>query len=151
MAAVGMGTVFSIVRIVPDRAQYEHTVRVVGAFADAVRALPGCEAAQILRCVSSPWELIYTESWRDPEHFERHLGSPEYDLILGLVEASSEPPRVEYHLVSDTRGLEWVESLREVGSSPVEWKEPLRDPRVGLPHESAGRRPGRRVTRIHPR
>lgn len=104
--------VLSIVRIVPSRSQYEDTLRVVSAFADSVRPLPGCEAVQVLSCVGSLSELIYMESWRDRAHFECHVASPQYGLILQLIEASSEPPRVEYHLVSETRGLEWLEPSR---------------------------------------
>ena len=116
--------VLSIVRIVPRRNEYEHTLRVLGAFADSVRPLPGCESVQILACSSSQSEVVYMESWRDRGRFERHVGSPQYELILELIETSSEPPRVEYHLVSEVRGAEWLEQLRASGPASTDPSAP---------------------------
>jgi hypothetical protein len=55
---------------------------------------------------------VYAETWLDEEHLAHHLGSADYEMVLGLVESSAEPPRVEFRIVSETRGLAWVEQLR---------------------------------------
>jgi quinol monooxygenase YgiN len=104
--------VYSLIRIVPRPGQEEHTLRAMQSLADSVRALPGCAASSILREVNAPWAIVYAEVWRDQEHLEQHMISPDFDLMLGLVESSAELPNVEFSFVSETRGLAWVEELR---------------------------------------
>src|SRR5689334_18637311 len=107
-----MAIVFAMIRVVPRVGQEEHTLRAMRSFADSVAAHPGCAATEILREAMPKGALVYTETWLDEAHLERHVTSREYDLILGLVESSAEQPSVEFRFAAETRGLAWVEELR---------------------------------------
>jgi quinol monooxygenase YgiN len=104
--------IVATVRIVPRPGQEEHTLRAIRSVADSARALPGCVVGKILREVTPPWGLTYSETWQEEELLARHLTSSDYDLVLHLLEASVEPPTLSFRVVSELRDLSWVEQLR---------------------------------------
>jgi quinol monooxygenase YgiN len=104
--------IFATLRIVPRPGQEEHTLRAMRKVADSAKALPGCVVGKILREVTPPFGLTYSETWQDEELLERYLTSSGYDLILHLLEASVEPPTLCFRVVSELRDLSWVEQLR---------------------------------------
>ena len=135
MRRCSVGTVLSLIRIVPRPGQEEHTLRALRSLADSVRAQPGCAAAEILREGTAPAAFVYAETWHDEGHLARRVTSPDYALILGLVESSAEPPSVEFHFVSETRGLAWVEELRLRGTGSPEGGDAVVS---GEPHGAVG-------------
>jgi len=130
--------VLATIRIVPQPGQDERTLELMRAVADSAKALPGCVVGKILREISPPWGLFYSETWRDQRRLEQRLMSSSYDLVLQLLEASFEPPTVSFLLVSEIRDLSWVEELRrrscEPGPGPASGRRgkiiDLSDPRV---------------------
>src|SRR5262245_7960493 len=110
--------VLATIRIVPQPGQDERTLELMRAVADSAKALPGCVVGKILREISPPWGLFYSETWRDQRRFEQRLMSPSYDLVLQLLEASSEPPTVSFLVVSESRDLSWVEEVRRRNEAP---------------------------------
>jgi hypothetical protein len=60
--------------------------------------------------------IRYEERWQTRADFETQLGSARYTRFLALMESASEKPSVEFHFVSETRGLEYVAAIRGEGS-----------------------------------
>jgi len=118
--------VIATIRIVPQPGQDERTLELMRAVADSAKALPGCVVGKILREISPPWGLFYSETWRDQRRFEQRLISSSYDLVLQLLEASFEPPTVSFLLVSEIRDLSWVEELRRRSGEPRPGPPPAR-------------------------
>jgi quinol monooxygenase YgiN len=56
--------------------------------------------------------IHYEERWRSPQDIETQVRSPRYTHLLALMESASEQPSLEFHFVSETRGLEYVASAR---------------------------------------
>jgi hypothetical protein len=56
--------------------------------------------------------LLYVEEWETPEQLHSHLRSARCEHLLALMGASARPAVLRYHLVSDTRGLEYLEAIR---------------------------------------
>ena len=56
--------------------------------------------------------ILYLEQWQSRESLDRHIRSELYFRVLSAMELAREPPEICFHEVSDTRGLEYVESLR---------------------------------------
>lgn len=139
--------VLATLRIVPRPREEEHTLAAVRTVADSTRALPGCVHGEIYREVDPPWALVYAEAWADERHLEEHLLSPDYDLVLDLMESSAEPPSLEFRLVAETRDLAWVERLR-LDHSGERRATPGPPPRRGFPSRRrpfpAGSRPAQR-------
>jgi quinol monooxygenase YgiN len=56
--------------------------------------------------------ICYEERWETQRDFEEQARSPRYFQLLALMESATEPPSLEFHFVSETRGLDFLASLR---------------------------------------
>ena len=56
--------------------------------------------------------ICYEERWETQRDFEEQARSPRYFQLLALMESATEAPLLEFHFVSETRGLEYLASLR---------------------------------------
>jgi quinol monooxygenase YgiN len=90
----------------------EEMVNIFWLLLGPLRVEPGCLACALYQCACNGDVLLYVEEWATPEQLERHMRSSRYELLLAVMEASAEPPVLRYHLVSGTRGLEYLEAVR---------------------------------------
>jgi len=72
-------------------------------------AQPGCMDAHLSADLTNPDALHYGEQWASEAHFREQVVSERFRRLIGIIEASAEPPRLEVQLVSRTEGLEYVE------------------------------------------
>jgi quinol monooxygenase YgiN len=77
-----------------------------------LRVEPGCLACDLYQNIGNEDGFFYLEAWQTSEQLERHMRSARYERLLAIMEASAQPPLLRYHLVSDTRGLEYLEAVR---------------------------------------
>jgi quinol monooxygenase YgiN len=56
--------------------------------------------------------IYYEERWATQKDFEEQARLPRYFQLLALMESATEPPSLEFHFVSETRGLEYLARLR---------------------------------------
>jgi quinol monooxygenase YgiN len=91
--------------------------------ADALRSLmrrtrlePGCLDCQVWTTTEEDdrrrTAVHYQERWVDESAMEARVKSDAFTKVLEVVEASVEPPQVEFDFVSRHQGLEYVESVR---------------------------------------
>lgn len=72
----------------------------------------GCSRAQILRDVDVPEVISYVEEWPRTEDLENRIRASRFGQVLALMEAAPAPPTIEFRVVSEVRGLEYVASIR---------------------------------------
>lgn len=72
-----------------------------------------CLAARILEDLEADGVVCYIEEWASNESVARRVGSDPFRQLLGLMEASLRPPTLEFRFVSEVRGLDYVEAVRE--------------------------------------
>jgi len=72
----------------------------------------GCAACHLYQDVTDPNCFRLECLWNTEADFLRHLRSDIYRQVLILMELSAEPPRVHFHQVSETHGLELVHTTR---------------------------------------
>ena len=76
------------------------------------RAEKGFLSSQISLDVDDANAIRYEEQWETQEDLEHQFRSPRYTRLLALMESATERPSLEFHFVSETRGLEYVASVR---------------------------------------
>lgn len=80
----------------------------------AARAEKGFISGRLCLEADDPDAVLYKERWQTREDFEEQLRSSRYTRLLALMESASEQPSLEFHFVSETRGLEYVAAVRGV-------------------------------------
>lgn len=54
----------------------------------------------------------YEERWQTRQDFEDQMRSARFTRLLALMESASERPTLEFHVVSETRSLDYVAAVR---------------------------------------
>jgi quinol monooxygenase YgiN len=85
---------------------------------------PGCGDAYVAADIDDAGVLWYSEEWEDRDDLEEHMRTNAFARMLALLETAVQPPLMEFRVVSETRGLEYVAAVRGVTS-------PEREPAPG--------------------
>jgi quinol monooxygenase YgiN len=91
----------------------------------------GCIDGHVAADLDEADVLWYCEEWDDLEGLERELRTDRFTQLLALVETAAQPPLMEFRVISETRGLEYVASVRGV-PAPEQRSTPRSDV-PGLP------------------
>jgi quinol monooxygenase YgiN len=102
------------VRIAVRPSKSEELRRALTALAGPTEAESGCISCRILQESRDPHRFCYEAQWKAQEDLLRHVRSEHYKRLLVLMDLGVEPPLIEFHTVTDTKGLDLVESIRAV-------------------------------------
>ena len=61
--------------------------------------------------------IFYVEQGESKEHLDRHIQSNLYCRIITAMELAREAPKIYFHEVSKTMGIELIEALRSQGGN----------------------------------
>jgi quinol monooxygenase YgiN len=78
----------------------------------AARAEKGLMACRILLDADDTNTIDYEERWQSREDFDEQVCSSRYTSFLALMESATEQPSLEFHFISETRGLDYIEAVR---------------------------------------
>jgi quinol monooxygenase YgiN len=99
-------------RVVAPMGLRNDILKTMGLILGPTRALKGCLEC----CVSIDAEnknvLRLEQWWSTMKAMESHIRSPEYGMLLSVLEMSNEPPVVCFYEVASEAGVELIERLR---------------------------------------
>ena len=87
-------------------------VRTIAAMTGLTRSKSGCLACDLYSHIDNDDELQLVEKWDSAESLKRHIGSEQYGFLLEALELAIETPKVQFHTVTTTLGLPYVEEIR---------------------------------------
>ena len=102
------------VRIAVMPAASEQLLRALIAWAGPTAVESGCLSCRILQENSAPQAFCYQAYWNTQDDLSRHLRTDHYKKLLGLMELGTTRPLVEFHSVTETRGMDLIETTRTV-------------------------------------
>jgi quinol monooxygenase YgiN len=70
----------------------------------------GCTSAQVFNRAGDTGRIVYVEEWDDAARLRAQFATHRFVRLLELLEASTERPNVEFRVISETHGLEYVEA-----------------------------------------
>jgi quinol monooxygenase YgiN len=76
------------------------------------RIKSGCQCCCVYEQLNVTHAVLYVEQWESRETLQQHVRSSMYMRLLTAMELSSEEPEIQFHEVSETRGLEFIEEIR---------------------------------------
>jgi quinol monooxygenase YgiN len=71
-------------------------------------------SCRILQEICDSRAFCYEAQWRSRDDLIRHLRSDHYKRLLVLMDLGDAPPRIEFHTVEETAGLDLIRSARNV-------------------------------------
>ncbi len=84
---------------------------VLRALEGPTRVKPHCLSCQLYE--EDGYEaLLYTERWDSESEFHRHVRSDLFRQLLEATELSRRAPEIQFHRISETRGIDLLEDLR---------------------------------------
>ena len=72
----------------------------------------GCSGAHIAADLYEPDAIWYVEDWQDPRALDARLRSDDASQLLALIETSVKPPSLEFRMIEQSRGLDYLEAAR---------------------------------------
>jgi quinol monooxygenase YgiN len=76
----------------------------------------GCSSAHLAADVDVADVYWYVEEWDNQRALEAKVRTAQFSELLALMETSAEAPLLEFRIVAESKGLEYVASLR--GGAP---------------------------------
>jgi quinol monooxygenase YgiN len=105
--------IIETVRIAATPAKCEQLLRALAAWAGPTAVESGCLSCRILEESNDPCAYYYQAQWKTQDDLLRHIRTEHYKRLLALMELGTAPPLVEFHTVTETRGLDLIERTRK--------------------------------------
>jgi quinol monooxygenase YgiN len=105
--------VISTIRLFPPRDQRRHLLAVLRSVQGPTQAQPRCKECRIYEEDGYDEAVLYFESWDSESDLERHVRSDLYQRVLAAIELSRTLPEIQFHYVSETKGIDLVQALRK--------------------------------------
>lgn len=102
----------SLVNIVPSAGKRQEILDILLSVKGPTLAAPGCRACSVYEEHGDDQGIAYLELWETPLELYRHIRSGLYSRVLEAMELSIREPEVSFHTISETHGMELIESLR---------------------------------------
>jgi len=99
-------------RIVVRPAKVEEVRRAFAAWIGPTQVESGCMNLRIFQETGQPHSFCYQAQWQNQVDLIRHLQSEHYKRLLVLMDLGEEPPVVEFHTVTETKGLDLIQQAR---------------------------------------
>jgi quinol monooxygenase YgiN len=100
------------IRLTAAPGQAHRLVQALRVLMRDIQSQSGCSSAHIAADVDEAGAFWYQEDWQDEQALEWELKSDRFSQLLALMETSVTPPVLVFRTAVETRGLEYVASLR---------------------------------------
>lgn len=108
------------VRITAASGHAHHLVDALHVLMRRALQTRGCTRAHVAADVDVADAFWYSEDWHDPEALEERIKGDQFSQLLALMETSVVEPSLEFRTIADSRGLEYVATVRQAtgGNAP---------------------------------
>lgn len=96
--------VFSL-QLVPPPEMATSILRSLSAMLGPTRVAPGCVGARLYTDVDNTTSLVLVEEWESREQFRKCLNTEKLNLLIGVIDASREPPTIYVDCVAREEGI----------------------------------------------
>jgi quinol monooxygenase YgiN len=88
--------------------QAHPTTMALHSIAAETRMAHGCVGCSVAADLTHRGTLRYTEEWLTEQDLRVEMQSDTFGQLIRLIEGATEPPRIEFALPHQTRGLDFV-------------------------------------------
>lgn len=99
-----------LVRLVAAPGRVSEVVEALRAVMRPAQQARGCSFAGVHTSAVESRRVLYVEEWDEACDLYRQFGTERFHRLLELLETAADPPDVEFRIVSETHGLEYISS-----------------------------------------
>ncbi len=99
-----------LARLVAPPARVEELLLALRTVLRPANQARGCSFAQVYQCPNDPCRIEYVEEWDDANELRDELASVRFRRLLGLLEMAADCPVLEFRVITETHGLEYVDT-----------------------------------------
>ena len=103
----------TVLKIKIFQPRLDELIRALKSLMVSARAEHGLMDCKLYQQVENQTELCYVEDWQTADDLETQIRSNRYTRLLALMETAAELPSLEFHTVSRTQGLDYLQAIRE--------------------------------------
>jgi quinol monooxygenase YgiN len=100
----------TVVLAAPHRRGHE-LVQTLRSLMMHARLQPGCLTSNVWSDLES--SVRYVEEWATEIDLERRVRSDRFTWLLAVMEAAEKPPEIRFDFCESSRGLDYVEEIRQ--------------------------------------
>jgi quinol monooxygenase YgiN len=108
--------IITFIKLLPQSDKRQAMIDILKSMQALTRPKPDCICCTVYEQANDTHAVLYVEQWQTKEAFDRHVQSSMYMRLLTAIELGSDAPDIQFHVVSQTSGIEMIEALRS-GSS----------------------------------
>jgi quinol monooxygenase YgiN len=101
-----------IVRLIPASGRSHHLVQALHSLIRRAAQSTGCRSAHLSADIERADVFWYCEEWDDASALEAKVRTEQFSELLALMETSVEPPLLEFRVIDDVKGLDYVARVR---------------------------------------
>ena len=94
--------------------QARPTTLALHSIAAETRMTRGCVGCSVAADLTHRGTVRYTEEWLTEQDLRIQMQSDTFSQLIRLIEGATEPPRIEFALPHQTRGLDFVAEVRAI-------------------------------------
>ncbi len=99
-----------LVRLVAAQGRVPDVIEALRAVMRPAQQARGCSFADVYLSANDGRRVVYVEDWDDAGELHRQFETERFRRLLELLESAADPPVVEFRVVSETHGLEYISS-----------------------------------------
>jgi len=104
--------ILSLIRLIPPEEKRQAMIDILGSMEALTRIKPGCESCSLYEQTGEARAVLYIELWKTSEDLKQNVQSSMYMRLLTAMELCCETPAIQFHEISKTMGIEFIEALR---------------------------------------
>ena len=104
-------------RLFPARDHRRHVLGILRRIQGPTKAKPSCISCQLYEEDGYEQAILYLERWDSDQEFQSHVRSDLYRQVLEAAEWSCRAPEIHFDQVTNARGLDLLEELRDQTNS----------------------------------
>jgi quinol monooxygenase YgiN len=82
------------------------------SIAAETRTIHGCAGCSVSTDMAERGKVRYTEAWQTEDDLRQRMQSETFSQLIMLIEDSTQAPRIEFTLLHETRGFDFVAEVR---------------------------------------
>jgi len=82
------------------------------SLSDPIQSENGCKSCRIYREVGNEETIIVIQEWDSKNHWDEHLRSEEFAVLMGAMSLLQKPEAVEFQVLDQLEGSRSVEAIK---------------------------------------